>query len=304
MNHFLLHWVSNAKRYVVWKSLSSKPPCIKLRRRGFVWHQKQFSPSCECLQNQLKPWACSGIGAEGWSREKSVMTIIIRRRVMRVDLDERSNILGGLFNPPSAESTPRAANTRTLPLFRHQFSNVWLFCPIFFHCVTVLPQFVNDLSSRLPHPPGLLVGQLTPSTLAHCYAIFHCWLKSKYQWQRSSSWAIGWPPPYSKFSIFNIGKFNSFTIGWRGQRTALLRPFLSTLSHFQAPYPTFVTAFCDTFTLQCPHLWQLCPVPTINWQVCILFSTIFNACACVVCSGNIESFSYSLNLSFAQLYIV
>ena len=48
------------------------------------------------------------------------MTIIIRR-VIRVDLDERSNILGGLFNPPSAESTLRAANTRTLPLFRHHF---------------------------------------------------------------------------------------------------------------------------------------------------------------------------------------
>ena len=85
------------------------------------------------------------------------------------------------------------------------------------------------------------------------------------------------------FTLF----FSSFFFGWRGQRTALLRPFLSTLSHFQAPYPTFVTAFCDTFTLQCPHLWQLCPVPTINWQVLVLFSTIFNACACVVCSGNI-----------------
>ena len=128
----------------------------------FVWHQKQFSPSCECLQNQLEPWACSGIEAEGWSREKSEMTIIIRRRVMRVDLDERSNILGGLFNPPSGESTPRAANTRTLPLFRHQFSNVWLFCPIFFHCVTVLPQFVNDLSSRLHTHQVFWLGNWLP----------------------------------------------------------------------------------------------------------------------------------------------
>ena len=65
-------------------------------------------------------------GSELKDDREKVMTwsIIIRRRVMRVDLDERSNILGGLFNPPSAESTPRAANTRTLPLFRHQFSNV------------------------------------------------------------------------------------------------------------------------------------------------------------------------------------
>ena len=195
-----------------------------------------------------------------------------------------------------------------------QHQNPATVSPPIFQCLTVLPNILPLCDSfaticqwfvqQAPHPPGLLVGQLTPSTLAHCYAIFHCWLKSKYQWQRSSSWAIGWPPPYSKFSIFNIGKFNSFTIGWRGQRTALLRPFLSTLSHFQAPSPTFVTAFCDNFTLQCPHLWQHCPVPTINWQVLVLFSTIFNACACVVCSGNIESFSYSLNLSFAQLYIV